>query len=390
MFKKLHNFFFALLSFFIISCNFTFNDSKSTSLTVNCSKKSSREITYDEFEDGKLSIYILGDKTNHYQHLEGTVYSDYFFDDLPEDLYLIHADFYVNSILRATAEDFVIIKALKNESVTLHMEEVETRFETSKVYPDVIEDWDSLKSFIEDKDFEYNCFKLSNELTVTSSIAVERKVKLVPYDIATYIKVDDSFVDAPIFEINTVDGAELILDQIGSTDTITIDGMSKQTSKPLIVNRNILSMNGVTFQNANTTENGGAIENTGILNLKNCNFSNCEAKAGAGVYMTRGEMNISGELESSSIKTETKSKETSINEVIYIISNDNQCKLTFKDNCMPINVKIFIQNNANPIIVNEDGYEGENSSIHFNSNIDESEYSDIATLFVLIYPSAGD
>ena len=333
-----------------------------------------------------MKIHILGEKTNHYVYREGNTNSTFYFDLLPEDKYLIEVDFYVRSILKATAEDFVEIKAFNTKSITLTLIEVNSRFEGWSTSPEIISEWSKLKTEIENMDSEYNCYKLSKTLTVTDTIAVNRKVRIIPSEGTTYIKAAENLGDNQFFSINTSEGVELVINNINQNDRITFDAMAYARTKPVIENRNVLTLENVTFQNIKSTGSGGAIQNSGILNLKNCEFSNCEADKGAGIYMTSGELNMSEMIENTSITTKTNIDNTPINELVYIIS-DSDLKLTFKDNCLFENVTMFIQNNTNPNIVVDNTCEGFNNYLYFNSKPENINnlYSNLEKLFANIY-----
>lgn len=390
MLKKLNFALITLLSIFIFSCNFTFNDPKTltqtASLSISCGSKNARTISEKDKQEGILKIHILGEKTNHYVYREGKTNSTFYFDLLPEDTYLIKVDFYASNILKATAEDFVEIKAFNTKSITLTLIEVNSRFEGWSTSPEIISEWSKLKTEIENMDSEYNCYKLSNTLTVTDTIAVNRKVRLIPSEGTTYIKAAENLGDNQFFSINTSEGVELVINNIAQDDRITFDAMAYERTKPVIENRNVLTLENVTFQNIKSTGSGGAIQNSGILNLKNCEFSNCEADKGAGIYMTSGELNMSEMIENTSITTKTNIDNTPINELVYIIS-DSDLKLTFKDNCLFENVTMFIQNNTNPNIIVDDTCEGTNSYLYFNSKPENinSLYSNLGILFSNIY-----
>lgn len=395
MLKKLNFALITLLSIFIFSCNFTFNDPKTltqtASLSISCGSKNARTISEKDKQEGILKIHILGEKTNHYVYREGNTNSTFYFDQLPEDTYLIKVDFYVSNILKATAEDFVEIKAFNTKSITLTLIEVNSRFEGWSTSPEIISEWSKLKTEIENMDSEYNCYKLSKTLTVTDTIAVNRKVRIIPSEGTTYIKAAENLGDNQFFSINTSEGVELVINNIAQDDRITFDAMAYARTKPVIENRNVLTLENVTFQNIKSTGSGGAIQNSGILNLKNCDFSNCEADKGAGIYMTGGELNMSEFIltynkTGTGIKTNTIIENTPINELVYIISDSN-LKLTFKNTCMLDNVTMFIQNNTNPNIIVDDTCEGTNSYLYFNSKPENinSLYSNLEILFANIY-----
>ena len=387
MLKKLNFALITLLSIFIVSCNFTFNDpktlSQTASLTISCGSKNARFISAEEKLAGKLKIHILGEKTNHYVYREGNTNSTFYFDQLPEDTYLIKVDFYVSSILKATAEDFVEIKAFNTKSITLTLIEVSSRFEGWSTSPEIISEWSKLKTEIENMDSEYNCYKLSKTLTVTDTIPVNRKVRIIPSEGTTYIKAAENLGDKQFFSINTSEGVELVINNIAQDDRITFDAMEYERTKPVIENSNVLTLENVTFQNIKSTGNGGAIESTGTTTLKNCQFANCKASKGAGVYMTRGKLNISFAMTISEISTNVSFNDDPVNEIVYIISNGD-CELAFKESCYLENTKIYIQNNGNPTIK----LEGEcvsfgNNTIYFYNSVDNinSKYPNLSNLF---------
>lgn len=371
MFKKLHFALFVLFAFVFISCNFTFNQpeaQQSTSITITCGN-GGRSISADEKSKGELEIFVLGDKTNFYAYRKGKVNSNFTFDGLPADTYLISAQFSVNKILRAQTEDFatVTVKPLESQNITLTLKEVELKYDVQDICPDVINDWNMLKSIF-NSPVNFKTFIVSNMdiEEVDETITVNKEVNLIAVENIIW---DFKEVYGTVFSITS--GGKLTFDTFNNS-TISITANDSITEKSFFVANNTLELNNVEFNEIGCYEDGGVItaQNCEVI-LNNCSFNKISTIGnGAVVYSSSGNLTVKGTYSSSKLET-GKINGTLYNEDFYAISNNNSI-YKFEDAKFN-NLVMYINNNKKPTISINENCSGKFNTLVFFA--DASSYS---------------
>lgn len=368
MLKKLNFALITLLSIFIFSCNFTFNDPKTltqtASLSISCGSKNARTISEKDKQEGILKIHILGEKTNHYVYREGNTNSTFYFDQLPEDTYLIKVDFYVSNILKATAEDFVEIKAFNTKSITLTLIEVSSRYPTNAIYPRVISNWADLKTHIEATE-NYSIYVIDS-MDIGETISITRDICLLATNPVTLncVKTNTAFT------VTNSSDAKLTIATENSGKVI-IQGNIIELENSLFVANGPLELNNVEVSYLISKKGGGVITSRNHVILNNCMFGSIETQGnGAVVYCDGGSLTVKGEYLSADLSTKLINN-TAFNEDFYLIANNNPV-YTFEGVDMD-GVTMYIQCNNKPTLIVDQNCINNKNTLYFSSEIEATE-----------------